>query len=293
MIRTGVDSYAYHRYFGIVYPDQVPAQDKMTVPAFLQEADRLGAAGVSLHASFLERLEEPYLRELAGQLEGFGFETVFAWTGNGNIEGLTGGNEQDAFAQLEHDIPLAKLMGATTVNVTGAGMRSREPGNNDILLRRLADGFKKAAEVAEKYEINLALENQMVFTPLELLHLVEQVASDRFGISFDTGNFVRQLVDPLEALNLLAKKTKVVYLKPVQLNPHEAGITDWYFFSGVPAGQGLVNDEAVLDLLERAGFKGLVLYTMDHPHSEWYGREKECVGLSVHRMQAMARYAER
>lgn len=292
MIRTGVDSYAYHRYFGVVYPDQVPG-DTMTVSDFLQEADRLGAKGVSLHASFLDRLEEPYLRELAGQLEGFGLEAVFAWTGNGNIEGLTGGNDADAFAQLMHDIPMAKLMGASTVSVTGAGMRSRETGHSDILLRRLADGFKKAAEVAEKYEINLALENQMVFTPLELLHLAEQVASDRFGLSFDTGNFVRQLVDPLEALNLLVKKTKAVYLKPVQLNPHEAGIMDWYFFSGVPAGQGLVSDEAVLDLLERAGYEGPVLYTMDHPHSEWYGREKECVSLSLRKMQAMARYAER
>lgn len=293
MIRTGIDSYCYHRNFGIVYPDQVPAQTPMSVEEFLQEADRLGADGVSLHASFLKRLEEPYLRELAGQLEGFGLEAVYAWTGSGNLEGLTGGVSEEAFTQLMHDIPMAKLMGAKTISITGAGMRARETRETDVLLKRLADGFKKAAEVAENYGITLALENQMVFTPLELLHLVEQVASDRFGISFDTGNFIRQLTDPLEALNLLAKKTKVVYLKPVALNPVEAGITDWYFFSGVPAGQGLSNDQAVFDLLERAGYKGLVLYSMDHPQTDWYDREKEAAFISARCLKSMARHAER
>lgn len=293
MIKTGIDSYCYHRFFGVVYAGQEKPAERMTLNDVLQEAARLGAKGVSLHASFLERLEEPYLREVAGKLQGFGFEAVYSWTGPGDIEGLTGGQGADALAQLERDIPLAHLLGAQTVQIASAGFRSPHPGDAEEILSKLVPGLKQAAEVAKNYGMQLAFRNELAFTPLQLLHLTEQVDSDHFGLSLDTGNFVRQLVDPLEAIDLLGLHAKVVYLNPVMPNAEEAGISDWYFFGSVPAGKGLSDDQAVFDLLERAEFDGLVLYTLDHPQSAWYGREKEMCVLSLPALQRMARFASR
>lgn len=293
MIRTGIDSYCYHRYFGVVYAGQEKPSTPMNLNDFLQEAARLGAKGVSLHASFLERLEEPYLREVAGELEGFGLEAVYSWTGPGDVEGLTGGASADAFAELTRHIPLAHLLGAKIVRVRSAGFESRDTGNSAALLKALVPGFREAAEVAGKYGMQLAFENQMAFTPLELLRLVEEVGSDHFGLSIDTGNFVRQLVDPLDAIDKLGLHARVVFLKPVAPNSSEAGISDWYFFSGVPAGQGLTDDLAIFNLLERAEYGGMVLYSLDHPQSAWYGREKEMCILSMPKLQSMARLAAR
>lgn len=293
MIKTGIDSYCYHRFFGVVYSGQEKPPQQMTLNDFLQEAARLGARGVSLHASFLDRLEEPYLREVAAELEGFGFQAVFSWTGPGDIEGLAGGQSADSFAQLMRDIPLAHLLGAQIVRVQSAGFRNRQPGSAAELMPPLVKGFREAAEVAGKYGMQIAFENQMVFSPNELLQLVEQVDSEHFGLSLDTGNFVRQLVDPLDAVNLLGLHTKVVYMKPVALNEKEAGISDWFFFGGVPAGQGLSDDQAVFDLLERADYQGVVLYSLDYPQSDWYGREKQVCILSMQEMQKMARCASR
>lgn len=293
MIKIGIDSYSYHRFFGVVYAGQEKPEKQMTLNDFLQEAARLGAKGVSLHASFLERLEEPYLREVAGELQGFGFDAVYTWTGPGDIEGLTGGQSADSFAQLMRDIPLAHLLGASVVRVMSAGFRNRVREGTDKLMRPLVEGFRQAAEVAGKYGMQLAFENQMVFSPNELLQLVEQVNSDHFGLSLDTGNFTRQLVDPLDAVNLLGLHAKVVCLKPVAVNSKEASVSDWYFFGGVPAGEGLSDDQAVFDLLERADYQGLVLYSMDYPQFDWYGREKQACLLSMHTMEKMARYASR
>ena len=35
-MKIGIDSYCYHRFFGEVYPDQEPAQKKMTMQDFLK-----------------------------------------------------------------------------------------------------------------------------------------------------------------------------------------------------------------------------------------------------------------
>ncbi|MBD5560039.1 MAG: sugar phosphate isomerase/epimerase [Clostridia bacterium] len=293
MIKTGIDSYCYHRFFGVVYPGQEKPAQRMSLNDFMQEAARLGAKGISLHASFLERLEEPYMREVAGEIEGFGFDAVYAWTGPGDLEGLAGGPHADAFAQLMRDIPLAHLLGAKVVRVTSAGYASRQPREAGEMMAPLVEGFKAAAAVAKDYGMQLAFENQAAFTPQQLLQMTEQVDSEHFGLCLDTGNFVRQLVDPLDAIDLLGLHARVVLLKPVALNSGEAGISDWYFFGGVPAGQGLSDDQAAFDLLERAGYQGLVLYSLDHPQSGWYGREKEVCMMSMHQIEKMARIASR
>ena len=41
-MKVGIDSYCYHRFFGEVYPQQVPPQRKMTLEDFLDRANELG-----------------------------------------------------------------------------------------------------------------------------------------------------------------------------------------------------------------------------------------------------------
>ena len=57
--------------------------------------------------------------------------------------------------------------------------------------------------------------------------------------------------------------------------------TDWHFFAGVPVGEGLIDNEALAKLLHKANFKGFLAVEIDHPHSDWTGKEDEVVELSI------------
>lgn len=137
------------------------------------------------------------------------------------------------------------------------------------------------AALSERWAAFNAEENNIDFTGEELLKLIEGVGSPYVGADLDTGNFLRLLDDPLHAADILAEHTIAVHLKDVQVNPKEARPTDWYFFSCVPIGQGLVDNEAILTTLRRAGYDGYIGVDIDHPHTDWYGREDEMVELSV------------
>jgi sugar phosphate isomerase/epimerase len=60
-----------------------------------------------------------------------------------------------------------------------------------------------------------------------------------------------------------------------------ASPTDWFFFAGVPVGQGLIDNETLAALLRKADFKGFLAVEIDHPHTDWTEREDEAVALSI------------
>jgi sugar phosphate isomerase/epimerase len=72
-----------------------------------------------------------------------------------------------------------------------------------------------------------------------------------------------------------------VHLKDLQVNTAEARPTDWFFFSGVPVGQGLIDNQALANILNKQDFTGFLAVEIDHPHADWRGREDEAVELSV------------
>jgi hypothetical protein len=61
----------------------------------------------------------------------------------------------------------------------------------------------------------------------------------------------------------------------------EARPTDWFFFAGVPVGQGLIDNQALANILNKQDFKGFLAVEIDHPHADWKGREEQAVTLSV------------
>jgi sugar phosphate isomerase/epimerase len=68
-----------------------------------------------------------------------------------------------------------------------------------------------------------------------------------------------------------------------------ASPTDWYFFAGVPVGKGLINNQALAELLNKANFKGFLAVEIDHPHTDWTGREDEAVALSILALKKIAK----
>ncbi|MDO5552158.1 MAG: sugar phosphate isomerase/epimerase family protein [Planctomycetia bacterium] len=276
-MKIGIDSYCYHRFFGEVYPDQDKPKQIMTMNDFLDRARTLGVDGVSLESCFFPSFDSAWLADLKAQLDEYKLDRVFAW---GHPDGLERGQNQKAFDDMIACIPHAVAIGADVMRVTGSSLMFRhEPHEPQILA--LAKLFKQAMKVADDYGIKLAVENHIDYTGEEIFHLLELVDSENFGVNFDTGNFLRLLDDPIVAMDRLAPHVLAVHLKDLTVNQQEARPNDWFYFSGVPVGQGLVDNQALADRLSKENFTGFLAVEIDHPHFDWRGREDEAVALSV------------
>jgi len=283
-MKIGIDSYCYHRFFGEVYDGQQPPAKKMTMDDFLNRAKSLGVDGVSLESCFFESLDEDYLNNLKKKLDECSLERVYAW---GHPDGLERGQNKTAFKEMCESIPRAKMIGADVMRVTGSSLMFRhEPHGPQI--EALTEWFKEAVKIAEKYDIKLADENHIDFTADEMLTLIQNVNSPNFGINFDTGNFLRLLDDPIAGMEKLAPYVFATHIKDLAPNPI-ANPTDWFFFSGVPVGKGMINNLELAKILKRNNYTGFLAVEIDHPHPDWDECEDEAVGISVKGLRDIAK----
>jgi 3-oxoisoapionate decarboxylase len=283
-MKVGIDSYCYHRFFGEVYPDQKPPEKKMTMQDFLVRARELKVDGVSLESCFFPpKIGKTWYKDLKAQLDEYKFDRVYAW---GHPDGLERGQNLAAYDEMVAGIPHAKDIGADVMRVVGSSLMFRhEPHGPQV--KALAKMFKKAVKVAKEYDIKLAVENHIDFNSDEILQLLELVDSQYFGLNFDTGNFLRLLDDPIKGMEKLAPFVLATHVKDLMPDKN-ARPTDWFFFAGVPVGKGLIDNQTLAKLLHKAKFKGFLAVEIDHPHSDWTGREDEAVALSIKGLKKIA-----
>jgi len=284
-MKVGIDSYCYHRFFGEVYPDQKPPAKKMTMQDFLVRARELKVDGVSLESCFFPpKIDQKWFKDLKAQLDEYKLDRVYAW---GHPDGLERGQNFTAYDEMVAGIPHAKEIGADAMRVVGSSLMFRhEPHGPQV--KALAKMFKKAVKVAKEYDVKLAVENHIDFTSDEILQLLEMVDSEYFGLNFDTGNFLRLLDDPIKGMEKLAPYVLATHVKDL-MPDKTARPTDWYFFAGVPVGKGLINNQALAELLHKANFKGFLAVEIDHPHTDWTGREDEAVALSIKELKRIVK----
>ncbi|MDR2457062.1 MAG: sugar phosphate isomerase/epimerase [Clostridiales Family XIII bacterium] len=286
-MKVGIDSYCYHRYFGEVYPEQDAPEKNLTIYDFLDRAKFFGAEAVSLETCFLPSLDKGFLSELKTELDKDGFDRVFAW---GHPDGLERGKNQEAFLEMKSLIPMAPVVGAKVMRVTGSSLMFRHE-NHQEQLKLLSEQFKEAMKIADEYDVKLAVENHIDFTSDEILQLLEMVDNKSFGVNFDTGNFLRLLDDPVAGMKKLAPYVMATHCKDLQVNL-QAKPTDWFFFSGVPVGLGLVDNQSLVNELYKVNYDGFLAVEIDQTHPDWKGFEDEAVSISVKNMKKMRDKAE-
>jgi sugar phosphate isomerase/epimerase len=283
MMKVGIDSYCYHRFFGEVYPDQKPPAKKMTMEDFLKRAKEMDVDGVSLESCFFPSTDMGWFKSLKAQLDDYKFDRVYAW---GHPDGLERGQNWTAYEEMVTMIPYARAIGADVMRVVGSSLMFRhEPHGPQI--KALTEMFKKAVKVAADNGVKLAVENHIDFTSDEILQLLTEVDSKNFGLNFDTGNFLRLLDDPIAGMEKLAPYVLATHVK--DLMPDKAARpTDWHFFAGVPVGKGLINNQVLAQLLHKANFKGFLAVEIDHPHTDWTDLEDEAVSISIKELKRIA-----
>jgi 3-oxoisoapionate decarboxylase len=282
-MKVGIDSYCYHRFFGEVYPMQKPAPSLYTMDSFLDRARELQCDGVSLESCFFPDFSQKYLGSLQSKLDTYEFDRVYAW---GHPDGLEAGGNEKAKAEMIQHIDYAAAIGAPVMRVVGSSLMFRfQP--HEPQLKLLAEWFKEAAAIAERKKIRLAVENHIDYNSDEIKWLIDQVGSEFFGVNLDTANFLRVLDDPLEATRKLAPHVFATHVKDLQ-PVKEVSVKEWYYFSSVAAGTGLIRVKEIAQVLKDAGYQGFLAFETDMPHPNYEGREEAMIEESIKYLKQVA-----
>lgn len=275
-MKVGIDSYCYHRFLGDVYPEQEPPTVRLTMDQVIDRAHAIGCDGISLESCFFPSFDPAYLADVRARLDAYAFERVYAW---GHPDGLEAGRNPQAKDDMIRHIHHAKAIGAGVMRVVGSSFSFvREP--HESQLRVIATWFKEAVRVAAGEGVSLAVENHIDYDADEILRLIEEVDSPFFGVNLDTANFLRVQDDPVEATEKLAPHVLATHIKDVEPVKGRS-VRAWNYFACVAAGEGLVEIDKIVAILDRAGYRGFLAFEVDMPATRWLGREDEMIERSV------------
>jgi len=258
-MKVGIDSYCYHRYFGEVYPDQEDPGTRWTFHDFVNRAAELEVDGVSLESCFFESLEPGYLGQIKDALDEKGLERVLAW---GHPDGLEAGRNVEAWKEMNSLIPKARFMGADIMRIVASSLMFRNEPHGpqiDAVVKMLAESVK----IAEDQGVVLAIENHIDYTSEEIEQILQRVGSEALKVNFDTGNTLRMMEDPVAAARRLGPYTVATHTKDVDACRHVRP-EEWYFFSSVPVGTGLIDMPGVVRALAETGYQGVLAVESDH-----------------------------
>jgi sugar phosphate isomerase/epimerase len=280
-MKLAIDSYCYHRFFGEVYPViQHDPGRTMTVWDFLRRARRLGVQGVSLESVYLPCDDDAFLSRLRDTLDEHGLERVWAW---GHPNGLCSGADRAAAKDLVQHLGIARRLGASVMRIVGGSRRTR-PERWSVHKRQLVKMLSSLIGPAEEHGVVLAIENHIDLLAEEMADLVSTIDSPWLGVCLDTANNLRLFEDPLMVAKTLAPWARATHIKDVGVlrgNPRE-----FAFWPSVPLGKGLVDVPAVIDLLRRARYAGLLAVEIDFLHPD-YAAEDAAVAQSVRYLRAL------
>ena len=204
-VRVGIDSYSYHRRYGELRSGE-------TAPA--EAPWPLGPAPVLAHARSLlvddVFLETCYLPEPeaidAGMLHAGPVRTGFSWGHpwpDGAFHGLDGGRTPAAEDHLARWIAAAARLGHPCMRITLGSPASRGTEPASVLVDRLIEPTRRAAERAAEVGLALAIENHGDLRAEDVLEVIERTGATNLGVTLDNVNLIRVGDDMLEGTRAL------------------------------------------------------------------------------------------
>jgi hypothetical protein len=177
IMKVGIHSYCYHRQFGEVYPGQTAAESPLSFEKFMFSLEAMGIDGVSLESCFIPKFDAAYLAGIKSHLDSLGMDRVYAW---GHPDGLEGGKNEAAYAEMVEHMAHARAIGAKVMRVVGSSLRFRSEPHGPQL-EKLTRMFSDAAALAGQAGLQLALENHIDYNSDEILQLLKEVTPPTSG----------------------------------------------------------------------------------------------------------------
>ena len=258
-MRTGIDSYSYHRRYGeIRLGEVVPA---VAPPWLLEQSPVLAHARTTgeddlyLETCYLPEPETITPETLApGAPLRVGFSWGHPWPA-GAFHGLDGGRTPAAEDHLARWITAAARLGHPVMRITLGSPASRGTEPASELVDRLIAPTRRAAERAGEVGLALAIENHGDLRAQDVLEVIERVGLPNLGVTLDNVNLPRVGDDMLDGARLLAPRTLLVQLKD---HPPTPDMTIPGGARSVALGEGVAPLEEIIAILAAAGYDGAV-----------------------------------
>lgn len=212
----GIDSFAYHRWFGERSEWEDPRPERWDTHDFLRRASEHGADGVSLQTV---HLTFAMVDAVAADASARRLDLVLAW---GHQSGLEGGTNPTRLAEALRWLDWAAAAGCRLLRIV-CGDQTWWPSPVEERLDRLVPQVAAIATRAASFGIDVAIENHADLTIADLVRLTERVECDNVGICFDLGNAVRVGDDVVEAARRAAALVRMVHVKDIRLQPGSIG----------------------------------------------------------------------
>ncbi len=259
---VGIDSYSFHRYFGEIYGDGLqvdPGTRWDMMKDFVPYAVGLEVDEVALETIFFPVFDDAYCADIKASLDEAKLKRVIGW---GHPDGLHGGTDEAALADLINHIPRAAHVGASIMRIVAASMVYVD-GDHAEMVRKSVAMLKKAVSVAEAEGVTLAIENHIDFTSLEIIQILEGVGSENLKVNLDTGNALRLFEDPVQAARNLAVHCVATHTKDITFRKGGVPTERFTSWPSVPAGEGVIDLPAIARVLVDAGFEGSLAIELD------------------------------
>lgn len=186
---------------------------------------------------------------------------VSAYDVSNNFVKETSEERAKEVAKIKEGIQIAKQLDTNIVRVFCGDLSegiTYEDGQEWIV-----EGLKACAEMAEEYQIYLAIENHGLLAGKseQVLEIIAKVDSPYVKATFDTGNFLLVHEDPLEAFNQLKNEIVHVHFKDFcekKINEAYHGFksTKGVELIGVIPGDGEVDLESIVSGLQDIDYTG-------------------------------------
>jgi hexulose-6-phosphate isomerase len=169
-------------------------------------------------------------------------------------------------AQAAHDLGTENLLvvpGAVHI----PWRTDHEPVPNDVCDARAREAVGKLLVQAAKLGVFLNIENIFfngyLMTPAEMNAFVDSFKSDHVRVHFDTGN-IMLFQFPEHWIAILGKRIKNVHFKEFTKKG-----TDHSLESFRPLLDGTTNWPAVMEALDKAGYRGYLTFEYFHPYQHY------------------------
>ena len=187
-------------------------------------------------------------------------------TSNDEVKRTRGLELAGRMAQAAHDLGTGNLLvvpGAVHI----PWRDDHEPVPNDVCDRRAREAVGTLVKTAEKLKIHLNIENIFfngyLMSPMEMNAFVDSFASPYVRVHFDTGN-IMLFQHPEHWIPILGKRIGNTHFKEFTKKG-----TDHSLESFRPLLDGTTNWPAVMEALDRIGYRGYCTFEYFHPYAHY------------------------
>ena len=217
-----------------------PQNDLYELDSFLDHCVAVGAGGAQLSVG---SVRQEQIRPLRERLERSGLY----------LEGIVRcPKDAGDVARFTKELRIAQQLGIKAARTTMIPGRRYEYFKTLDAFRRAekrgVKALKRAAPIAERMKIRLAVENHKDHRVEDRIRVFKELDSAYVGACVDTGNSLALLEDPVTTAREMAPWAHSVHLKDQAVKPYRDG----FLLGDIPLGQGAIDLKRIVALLRKA-----------------------------------------